>query len=80
MLIPWTTHLVWSGVFKSVYEQRSRGPSPGFLQLKSSIIGDVITLVFTVSYDVYNSQHPELVYSEDVHPPCMSSRKIALLV
>ena len=80
MLIPWTTHLVWSGVFKSVYKQWSRGPSPGFLQLKSSIIGDVITLVFTVSYDVYNSQHLELVYSEDVHPPCISSQKIALLV
>ena len=80
MLVRLTTPLATPRVFKSVSRQRGGGPPPGFLQIEGYIISDVIARVFTVYYDIYNSRHPELVYSR-AHPYLLYIvTEIALLV
>ena len=80
MLVRLTTPLATPRVFECVSQQRGGGTPLGFLQIESYVIGDVIARIFTVYYDIYNSQHPELVYS-GAHPSLLYIvAEIALLV
>jgi hypothetical protein len=68
MLIPRTIHLLTPRVLESVYREQCRGSSAGFMRINRYIICDVITRIFTVQYDIYNSWCPEFTRS-GTHSP-----------
>jgi len=80
MLIVQTTHRYTPRLLESVYRERARGPPAGFRRLNRYVICDVITHIFTVQYDVYNSWCPEFAWFDTSSPLTHIITEINLLV
>jgi len=75
VLIQKTTHPSSPRVLESVYRERGRESSAGFVRLIRYVIHDVISRSFMVWYYIYNSQYPELANFMHIPPLRISLQK-----
>ena len=79
-MIAQTTRRSTPRVLESVYREWARGLPAGFRRLDRYVICDVITHVFRVQYDVYNSRCPEFTCFDMSSPLIHIITEIDLLV